>query len=189
MAPSKRAIMWQVLAWLKSRLRLVITGTLGFAMTPVSTDASMGSAVSVEGNIEQRSSARVTLLSRLAVEKDLALRTKKALDLQQSGPRSLDRHLERGRRSELLDVPQYRRGFVWSNSFPDTVSPAAQSTEVAAPLPPPPYHFLDDPIFLKTLKSLDGFIKVDTPFNINRFEAVLHDHPNQPFVKSVIWGL
>ena len=32
-------------------------------------------------------------------------------------------------------------------------------------------------------------MQIDTPFNIDHFEAILHDHPNQPFVKSVIRGL
>ena len=33
------------------------------------------------------------------------------------------------------------------------------------------------------------FIRVDTPFNVDRFEALLYDHPNQPFVKSVMDSL
>jgi hypothetical protein len=36
---------------------------------------------------------------------------------------------------------------------------------------------------------MKDFIKVDTPFNVNRFEMMLYDHPNQPFVKSVMNGL
>jgi len=81
-APSGWAIMWQVLGWVKSKPQLVITGTLGFVMIPASSDASTASAVSAEANIVQRSSARAMLLSKLAAEKDLALSSKKALDLQ-----------------------------------------------------------------------------------------------------------
>ena len=33
------------------------------------------------------------------------------------------------------------------------------------------------------------YLKVDTPFNVDRFEALLCDHPNQPFVASVMKGL
>ena len=33
------------------------------------------------------------------------------------------------------------------------------------------------------------FIRVETPFNVDRFEAMLYDHPNQPFVKSVMNSL
>jgi hypothetical protein len=32
-------------------------------------------------------------------------------------------------------------------------------------------------------------IRVETPFDIDRFEAMLYDHPNQPFVKSVMNSL
>ena len=33
------------------------------------------------------------------------------------------------------------------------------------------------------------FIRVETPFNVDRFEAMLYDHPNQPFVRSVMNSL
>lgn len=33
------------------------------------------------------------------------------------------------------------------------------------------------------------FIRVETPFDVDRFEAMLYDHPNQPFVKSVMDSL
>lgn len=32
-------------------------------------------------------------------------------------------------------------------------------------------------------------LKVDTPFNIDKFASLLADHPNRPFVESVISGL
>ncbi|KAG6906975.1 hypothetical protein DXG01_011140 [Tephrocybe rancida] len=34
-----------------------------------------------------------------------------------------------------------------------------------------------------------SYIRVETPFNIEPFESLLVDHPNQPFVKSVMDGL
>jgi hypothetical protein len=36
---------------------------------------------------------------------------------------------------------------------------------------------------------MKDFIKVETPFNVDRFEMLLYDHPNQPFVKSVMNSL
>ena len=36
---------------------------------------------------------------------------------------------------------------------------------------------------------MHNYIQVETPFNVDRFEAMLYDHPNQPFVKSVMRGL
>ena len=32
-------------------------------------------------------------------------------------------------------------------------------------------------------------IRIETPFNVDRFETMLYDHPNQPFVKSVMNSL
>ena len=36
---------------------------------------------------------------------------------------------------------------------------------------------------------MHDFIRVETPFDVDRFEAMLYDHPNQPFVKSVMGSL
>ena len=36
---------------------------------------------------------------------------------------------------------------------------------------------------------MGDFIKVDTPFDVDKFEHLLHNHPNQPFIKSVMHGL
>ncbi|KAF8801619.1 hypothetical protein BYT27DRAFT_7013337, partial [Phlegmacium glaucopus] len=57
------------------------------------------------------------------------------------------------------------------------------------PLASPPPHLLDDPDIQSTLHALHDFIRVETPFNVDRFESMLHDHPNQPFVKSVMNSL
>jgi len=88
-----------------------------------------------------------------------------------------------------LEGPRYRRGYLWSSTPENSLSPAALSTETAPPLPSPPPHLLNNPVIQKTIESLQGHIKVDTPFNINRLETLLFDHPNQPFVRSVIRGL
>jgi hypothetical protein len=48
---------------------------------------------------------------------------------------------------------------------------------------------MNNPEIQATLLHLNQYIKVDTPFNVNRFENLLADHPNQPFVKSVMKGL
>ena len=36
---------------------------------------------------------------------------------------------------------------------------------------------------------MKDFIKVETPFNVDKLESLLHDHLNQPFVQSVMKGL
>ncbi|KAF8891922.1 hypothetical protein CPB84DRAFT_1683136, partial [Gymnopilus junonius] len=59
----------------------------------------------------------------------------------------------------------------------------------AAPLPFLQSHLLNDPSIQASLEAMEGYIKVDTPFDVDKLEAMLHDHPNQPFVHSVLCGL
>lgn len=42
---------------------------------------------------------------------------------------------------------------------------------------------------MSSIRLLGDLIKVETPFNINKFESMLTDHPNCPFVDSVMKGL
>ena len=67
-----------------------------------------------------------------------------------------------------------------------SLSPSALATETALPLASPPSHLLSDPYIQSTLHAMHDFIRVETPFDVDRFEAMLYDHPNQPFVKSVM---
>ncbi|KAF8805359.1 hypothetical protein BYT27DRAFT_7258470 [Phlegmacium glaucopus] len=62
-------------------------------------------------------------------------------------------------------------------------------TETAHPLASPPLHLLDDPDIQSMLHTLRDYIRVETPFNVDGFEAMLYDHPNQLFVKSVMNSL
>ena len=68
-------------------------------------------------------------------------------------------------------------------------SPSALYTETVPLLLTPPQHLLDNLKIQEVLHSLSDAIKVKTPFNVNKFELLLTDHPNQPFVKSVMKGL
>lgn len=86
-------------------------------------------------------------------------------------------------------LPKFRRHFAWADSSSPNVSPAAILTETAAPLPTPPDHLINDPTIQASLLSYAEHIKVETPFNIDAFQSLLADHPNQPLVQSVITGL
>lgn len=48
---------------------------------------------------------------------------------------------------------------------------------------------MNDPNIQATLYTMRDYIRVETPFDVDRFEAMLYDHPNQPFVKSVMDSL
>ncbi|KZT09948.1 uncharacterized protein LAESUDRAFT_623834, partial [Laetiporus sulphureus 93-53] len=57
------------------------------------------------------------------------------------------------------------------------------------PLPDPPAHLLSDPDIQAALECNRQHIRVETPFNVDKLEAMLVSHPNQPFVQSVLKGL
>ncbi|KAG6895387.1 hypothetical protein C0993_009619, partial [Termitomyces sp. T159_Od127] len=93
--------------------------------------------------------------------------------------------------TSLLESQRFRRGFVWE---PDILSlsftsPSALDTLMAAPLPSPPIKLIEDPVIHQTLAGMKDHIRVETPFHVDRFEALLWDHPNQPFVRSVMRSL
>ena len=67
--------------------------------------------------------------------------------------------------------------------------PSALDTETAPSLPLPPQHLLENPVYRAMLEALKDNIHVETPFNVDRFEKLLWDHPNQPFVQSVMRSL
>lgn len=104
--------------------------------------------------------------------------------LLEKGPRSLGITVGSLKRKALdvLESPRFRRGFVWSDSDINDISPSALYTETAPPLPA---HTK----IQEALHLLGDAIKVETPFDVNKLELLLVDHPNQPFVKSVMKGL
>lgn len=63
------------------------------------------------------------------------------------------------------------------------------NTESAEPFKTPPLHLLQDPTLLSTLSTLQDFVATDTPFDIDKMELFLSNHPNQPFVKSIMKSL
>jgi hypothetical protein len=90
----------------------------------------------------------------------------------------------------ISEIPHYKRGFIWNKSSTSCpLSPSALATETASPLSSLPSHLLDNPEIQSSLHAMCDFIHVETPFNVDRFEALLYDHPNQPFVKSVMDSL
>jgi hypothetical protein len=163
-------------------------GALESARTRARIVGSMVSAVFAANNTEPRITPNALLASKLASEKELASSHQRMIDAVE-GPCSLKGV---GKRKAELDLgtPRFRRGFVWSDSLShNTISPASLYTETAPLLPSPPASLVNDPVLTQTIQSLGSAIKVDTPFNVDKFESLLVDHPNQPFVKSVTRGL
>ena len=148
----------------------------------------MGFAVSAKVDTEQKTKQSAILSSKLDKERELAEATQRAAKARE-GPRSINTGLKRKLDTPLVDVPRFRCRYVWSNSTNKHLSPAALYTEVAPPLPSPPAHLLHDPKIQATLLAMRNHIKVETPFNVDKLESMLADHPNQPFIQSVMTGL
>src|SRR6266567_3054336 len=84
--------------------------------------------------------------------------------------------------------PKYLRYNLWSSS-PQLTPTIADWSETAIPLPRPPLSELSNPIVSQTISENLSLFKIITPIDVNRFEDLLSDHPNQPFVCSICSGL
>jgi hypothetical protein len=88
---------------------------------------------------------------------------------------------EFGRRPQYLRYNVFRDDDMRSRSCADW-------TEIASPLPSVPLAEFANNQAIKTIDENPELFVIDTPINIDKFEALLTHHPNQPFVKSVING-
>ena len=164
-------------------------GALAYVRTPVLIGASMGFALNVEADTELETRKRALLRSKLDAEKDLALATQKAVAAAAAGPRPFSKSPNKRTADTIIEPPRFRRRYVWSDNNVNLMSPSALYTETAPPFRPPPEQLIKDPMIQTSLQHMKDFIKVETPFNVDKLESLLHDHPNQPFVESVMKGL
>lgn len=87
----------------------------------------------------------------------------------------------------VLKRPRHRRGLVWS-PLDASFSPTARSTEYADPVPDAPDALLDSDAAQTIMRNPELF-KIICPINVDKFQSLLSDHPNQPFVHSVCRAL
>ena len=83
---------------------------------------------------------------------------------------------------------RFRWKMVWDQGV-SARSHTVQWTEFADPLPRPPSDEFSNQEALNTVASRPDLFKVSTPINVDPFEALLADHPNPAFVRSVCTGL
>jgi hypothetical protein len=151
------------------------------------------SVVSVEGGTELQpypdaspnSGGEGRRSSQIATPPEDPLRS---LPLEERRTKSVGTGLKR-KATDILSLPSFRRGFVWTDSSMDNVSPSALYTLTAPPLPDPPCHLVDDPKIQAALQAYKEHIRVETPFKVDKLESMLLSHPNRPFVESVMKGL
>ncbi|KAI0689521.1 hypothetical protein C8T65DRAFT_588561 [Cerioporus squamosus] len=84
--------------------------------------------------------------------------------------------------------PRFLRGLVWSDhdAFPNSFGYLSLTHP---PLPDVPVSVREDPVVNVTLRARPDLFKIVTPVNVDVFAGLLVDHPNQPFVQSVLKGL
>lgn len=113
----------------------------------------------------------------------IVLQVEQALAGPKSFVESSDQHERLG--------PKFRRGFIWPNTHTtnSSLSPSALNTETASPLPSPPSMLQNNQQVQDALRKYRNHIKVQTPYDIERLRLWTNDHPNQPFVRSVIRSL
>ena len=80
------------------------------------------------------------------------------------------------------------RSLHWEGSI-DGVSRLAYISESLSPLPGVPDDELKNDIVAKTISDNEHLFSIVTPVNIDRLAALLVNHPNPPFVASVLRGL
>jgi hypothetical protein len=79
------------------------------------------------------------------------------------------------------EQPRFKCGYMFGSllgSNSSNLSPAAQYTKLVPPLQDPPLELLSNPIFQLAHSTLNEYIAVDTPFNVDQFENLLYDYPN-----------
>jgi hypothetical protein len=84
--------------------------------------------------------------------------------------------------------PKFARDFIWG-AIDNDISPAACYSLLAEPLPRPPQSELENTVANETIRAHPELFKITCNINIAKFSELLQDHPNQPFVHSVITGL
>lgn len=71
----------------------------------------------------------------------------------------------------------------------DGVSCLASISETLPPLPQVPSEELRNDVVTKTIHENGHLFRIVTPINIDHLSSLLTNHPNQPFVRSVLTGL
>lgn len=85
-------------------------------------------------------------------------------------------------------IRKYKRGYEWDWSNAHGYSNAIDSSLYAAPLDDPP-PISQDPCAAYALKQYPDMFSIVSRVDVKTFKYLLQDHPNQPFVESVVEGL
>ncbi|KAJ6559127.1 hypothetical protein DFH09DRAFT_922034, partial [Mycena vulgaris] len=136
------------------------SGATVVCMVPV---ANAGNPIAPE------TTRNASLPSRLAAEKALAETIQRA-HLAAQGPRPFPCSSGAKRTAQEAftgpddtHTPRFRRGFTWSSTPINNISPAARYTESALPLPSPPRHLVNSPVMQASLNAMKDHITKEKP--------------------------
>jgi hypothetical protein len=90
--------------------------------------------------------------------------------------------------SNVAQPPKYLCPLHW-DSRDNGISQLASISESLPPLPRVLSEELNNQIVTKTIQENQHLFSIVTPINTERFASLLTNHPNQPFVSSVLTGL
>lgn len=139
------------------------------------------------GSIELKTKNHALLLSKLEINTEdasIAKWVEQALE----GSKPLQCLAGSKRKADIThDIPRFCQGYKWTDT--SSLSPSATFTEIASPLPSPPFHLLSDPLIKIALSCYHNSIKIETPFDVNCFKNLFFDHPNPAFVASIMSSL
>ena len=77
--------------------------------------------------------------------------------------------------------PKFTWDLIWG-AVEDDISPSSHYSLFAEPLPHPPQSELENLTANKTIQEHLELFKVICNINVKRFQDLLEDHPDQPFV-------
>ena len=80
------------------------------------------------------------------------------------------------------------RQFLWRDDD-QTLGKVAKYSIAADPVPQPPFGEGRFEVELRTIAEHPNLFKIVTPINVDALEALLINHPNRPFVDSVMWSM
>jgi hypothetical protein len=90
--------------------------------------------------------------------------------------------------SEQYMHPKFVCDLVWG-LIDNDISPATRYSLFTDLLPCPPQSELENVIANETISGHPELFKITCNINTRKFNELLQDHPNQPFIQSVIVGL
>ena len=152
-------------------------------------------SLSGQGRSHQRPAATSTL-EFAPTKRSSALSVMSALNALAAGTSkealSVREAKERGEQPVKGTYPRFARDLLWEEDHYPSIKASVELSEdpaIATPMPRPPPREQFHADFLRTVDHNSDLFSIVTPINVDIFAYLLTDHPNRPFVQSVLQAL